>query len=165
VKHVRSKNAPPKIPFGLISTVLLALILLLQLIQSCNSAPVEQGGPTTHAGSTVPSTTVKKNEGSISIPGFELLELQADSREQTICLSNPAQNNCYFEISLFLEDGTLLWRSELIGPGEITKPLQLSSPLAKGYYPGSLLRYRCFRMDEALSPLNGADTKVTLWVK
>lgn len=153
------KAAQRHFPFGVIISALLVLILIALLLHNCGKTPEASSD------STVPETTVEKNEGSISIPGFEMLELQAESQQQTICLYNPAQNNCYFEISLYLEDGTLLWKSELIEPGKTSEPLMLSQELKKGYYPKSVLRYACYRMDESLTPLNGAETKVTLWVK
>ena len=116
------------------------------------------------ASGTVPPSIVK-NPNSIAIPGYEILELKASSKEQSLCLPNPEQNMCYFEITLYLEDGTLLWKSELIEPGEISKPITLMQELKKGTYPNALLRYACYRMDESHTPLNGAETKVTLWVK
>ena len=113
----------------------------------------------------VAQDTVEKNPSSIAIPGYEVLELQANTKKQTLALSNPAQNICYFQIELYLEDGTLLWKSELIEPGKTSKPITLSKELDKGTYPNAILRYSCFRMDKELSPLNGAQTKLTLWVK
>ena len=107
----------------------------------------------------------EKNPSSIAIPGYEVLELQANTKKQSLALSNPAQNICYFQIELYLEDGTLLWKSELIEPGKTSKPITLSKELDKGTYPNAILRYSCFRMDKELSPLNGAQTKLTLWVK
>lgn len=94
-----------------------------------------------------------------------MLELKADSKKQTLCLPNPEQNMCYFQISLYLEDGTLLWQSELIEPGKTSKPMVLLKILARGTYPKAVMRYNCYRMDEDLTPLNGAEAKVTLWVK
>ena len=80
-------------------------------------------------------------------------------------MPNPPQNCCFFQISLYLEDGTLLWQSELIEPGKTSKPMVLTKTLDKGMYPNAILRYSCYRMDETLAPLNGAETKLTLWVK
>jgi hypothetical protein len=135
------------------------VVLVILLLQTCQHTPENSSE------STVPETTVIKNEGSISIPGYEMLELKANSKQQTIALSNPPQNNCYFEISLYLEDGTLLWKSQLIEPGQATKPLELSMELEKGYYSKSILHYDCFAMNADKTPLNGAEMKVTLWVK
>lgn len=109
--------------------------------------------------------TIEKNPNSIAIPGYEILELKANTKQQALCLPNPGQNMCYFQISLYLENGTLLWQSELIEPGKTSKPIVLTECLSKGIYPKAVLQYACFRMDEDLTPLNGAETKVTLRVK
>lgn len=151
------KPSQRRFPIGPAVLVFLIVVLLVLLLYKCNSTPTN--------GLTPPEATVEKNQGSISIPGYEMLELKADSKKQSLSLSNPAQNNCYFEIFLYLEDGTPLWKSELIKPGEASKPLVLTKELSKGYYPKAILRYACFDMTKDRTPLNNAETKVTLWVK
>lgn len=134
--------------------VLLAIAIYLHLAGVPNPPPINATAP-----------TIEKKPDSIAIPGYEMLELKADSKEQSLCFPNPEQNTCYFQISLFLEDGTLLWKSELIEPGKRSEPIVLAESLSKGTYPKAVLRYSCYRMDEDLTPLNGAETKVTLRVK
>lgn len=114
--------------------------------------------------STEAETVVEKNPDAIAIPGYEILELQANQKQQSLSLPNPPQNVCYFQISLYLEDSTLLWKSELIEPGTVSKPILLHQELAKGTYTNAVLKYDCFKMD-GKTPLNGAETKLTLWVK
>mgnify|MGYP007121297041 CR=1 FL=1 len=117
-------------------------------------------------GETVPqSDSVEKRTDSIAIPGYEGISLKANSKEQEIGFPNPAQNTCYFQISLMLEDGTLLWHSELVAPGEISNPITLEEPLEAGVYPNALLKFDCYTMDGAMRALNGAATKMTLHVK
>lgn len=111
------------------------------------------------------AATVEKNNDSIAIPGYEGLSLNANSKKQDLCLPNPAQNTCYFQISLFLEDGTLLWQSDLIEPGGTSAPMVLEQALEQGTYPKAVLHYSCFEMNKDLTPLNGAEIKVTLRVK
>lgn len=108
---------------------------------------------------------VLKNENSISIPGYEGITLKADSLRQTVALKNPEQNTCYFVITLYLEDGTILWKSDYIKPGETSSPIVLKEPLEKGNYPNAVLQYSCFKMDSEKTQLNGAETKLTLRVK
>lgn len=153
------KPVKGRYPFITVVLAVVCVVLVILLLQTCQHTPMN------NMESTVPEATVKKNEGSISIPGYEMLELKADSKQQTVALSNPAQNNCYFEISLYLEDGTLLWKSDLIEPGEATEPIVLTKELSKGYYPKSVLHYDCYAMDADKTPLNSAEMKVTLWVK
>lgn len=107
---------------------------------------------------------MEQNPDSIAIPGYEMLQLTAGTKKQTLSLPNPPQNMCYFQLSLYLEDGTLLWESELIKPGKTSKPIVLEKELEKGTYPNAVLHYACFRMDDELTPLNGAEMKLTLWV-
>lgn len=136
--------------------VLIMIAILLQINEDKNTFV-----PTINS----TSATIAKNQDSIAIPGYEMLELKANSKAQSLCLLNPEQNMCYFQISLYLEDGTLLWQSRLIEPGKISKPMVLSKALSEGTYPNAVLRYACYRLDEYLTPLNGAETKLTLWVK
>lgn len=111
------------------------------------------------------STFIEKNENSISIPGYEGITLKADSLQQELTLYNPIQNTCYFVISLYLEDGTLLWESDYIEPGHNSVPIVLTQRLEKGIYPNAVLKYSCFKMNQEKTPLNGAKTKLTLRVK
>ena len=156
------KPKPKRFPWLLIvMAIALVAVLVLLILKGCDSAPM----PKQESGTEPTATTVEKNPNSIAIPGYEMLELKAGNKEQSLCLPNPPQNCCYFQISLYLEDGTLLWQSELIEPGMNSKPIVLSKTLDKGMYPNAILRYSCYRMDETFAPLNGAETKLTLWVK
>lgn len=158
-RHV--KPSPKRWPIILPLCLVAVIVLCLLLIKRCNE-PSNSGGAETQTQQSVPAP---KNPDSIAIPGYEALELKADTLQQTLCLPNPAQNMCYLCIELYLEDGTLLWRSELIEPGKTSKPIVLTQALAKGNYTNAVLRYSCFKMDGSLAPLNGAETKLTLWVK
>lgn len=117
-----------------------------------NGEEIQQSGP------------VEKKPDSIAIPGYEGISLKADTKEQEIGFPNPDQNTCYFQITLMLADGTTLWQSELVKPGEISEPITLNEPLAAGVYPNSLLKFDCYTMDGNMRSLNGAATKLTIHV-
>lgn len=153
------KQSPKRFPWTLIVVVIAVIVLLLLfMLKGCHKITSLNIASDNVA-------TVEKNPNSIAIPGYEMLELDANSKKQSLCLPNPPQNCCYFQISLHMEDGTLLWESDLIEPGAQSKPIVLSKALDKGTYPNSILRYSCYRMDETQALLNGAETKLTLWVK
>lgn len=156
----QESTAPNWIVILLLLLVLMVGVLIFLLLRpepvavsTPNGLAYEETGP------------VEKNQGSISIPGYEGIILQADTKQQSIGLPNPAKNTCYFQISLYLEDGTLLWQSGFIKPGAISDPIVLSESLPAGSYPNAKLKYNCFAIDKNRTPLNGADTKLTLWVK
>lgn len=138
---------------------LLVLIAVMLIFVRCSIEPSSTDNP------KKPSSTQIVKPESIAIPGYEGLELIAGTKKQTLSLPNPEQNACYFQISLYLEDGTMLWKSELIEPGEVSKPMTLKQKLEKGTYPNAILRYECFAMDGSMTPLNGAEMKLTLRVK
>lgn len=157
----RFEKEKKRFPIWKLVLIVLAILIFLAIILWVGKQPeANQNAP-----KVTTEPTIEKNPNSIAVPGYEMLELKADSKEQSLCFPNPPQNVCYFQITLCLEDGTQLWVSELIEPGTNSKPMVLAKALPKGTYPNAVLRYSCYRMDEDLSPLNGAETKVTLWVK
>ena len=146
-------------------TTLIVILLLLVLVLVCCLRGCSSKEEISDESVVTEQTGGVKSNESIAIPGYEALELKADTLKQNICLKNPQENNCYFVITLMLEDGTELWQSEYIKPNEITKPIKLNKKLEAGTYPNSVLEYSCYSLDREKTPLNGAEMKVTLWVK
>lgn len=144
--------------------VLPILVLLIGAACVCFLRQPEESGALP-GNETRPTGPVEKNASSIAIPGYEGVSLMADTKKQSVCFQNPAQNVCYFQLTLSLEDGAVLWQSNLVEPGELSEKVMLSMPLKAGTYPNAKLTYACFTFDEAKAPLNGAETKLTLWVK
>jgi len=148
-----------------LSTILLcvALIIIAVLIfLLLRKEPVKVETP--NGISATESGNVEKNTDTISIPGYEGISLIADSKQQTLGFPNPEKNTCYFQISLYLDDGTLLWQSDLVAPGKVSDPILLAQELAAGTYTNAVLKYDCYTMDGTMTPLNGATTKMALWV-
>lgn len=110
------------------------------------------------------SEPVEKLEDSIAIPGYSQLNLTAGVREQDIALSNPEQNTCYFKISLIMEDGTVIWTSDLVKPGAQSDPITLEEPLEAGTYDNVTVHYDCYTMDGSMTQLNSGETIVKLVV-
>lgn len=108
---------------------------------------------------------VEKLTDSIDLPGYGWIPLASGKLEQEQTFPNPPQNFCWIRMSLLLEDGTNLWTSELVAPGESSEPVVLSQTLEPGEYKNAVLKYECFRMDDELSPLNGGEVHLTLKVK
>ena len=141
----------------LIILLLIALCVVFLIVLRQNST--EEGNSSDNQGK------VQKNEDVISIPGYEGITLKADSLKQDINFKNPEQNTCYFVITLYLEDGTELWQSDYIKPGDVSSHVTLTQTLPEGAYPNAILHYSCFAMNIEKTPLNGAETKLTLRVK
>ena len=148
----------------LVIVALLLLVMNVFLIGKLLAKP-DTGASAGSSENLPEETEVEKLDDRIAIPGYESVELIADSLEQNLCFPNPAQNNCYFQISLYLSDGTLLWKSADVAPGENSEPVVLSQALAAGKYQEAILSYECFTMDKSHTQLNGAQTALTLIVK
>lgn len=165
MKRKRYQNQAPNTTRCLVILVMLLLValiildVLLFLYLRPKPGQVQQENDVTEA------KVVEKNKGSISIPGYESIHLEANTKQQNVGLLNPERNTCYFRISLFLEDGTLLWQSDLVEPGKASEPILLERPLEAGFYPNAVIQYDCYSMDGKMTALNGADTKLTLWVQ
>ncbi|MBQ0026792.1 MAG: hypothetical protein KBS79_05445, partial [Lachnospiraceae bacterium] len=142
--------------------VFVALIIVGLL--SCNKNTSDDPELNTSESETNEIQTGISSRGSIAIPGYEGLTLAANSKKQSIALGNPATNNCYFVISIVLEDGTLLWKSEEISPGNTSKEITLFTELEAGSY-NVTIKYECYSMDKNRSPLNGAQILTKLRVK
>ena len=151
IQKKRSKLWPWLLTVGCLSLLLCGMYNKALLSSESNSPFTETLG--------------EKNPHSIAIPGYEGIELAADSKKQSIQFSNPSQNSCYFQLTLCLEDGTQLWKSALVAPGKLSDRVVLNRELEKGTYSNAVLIYNCYAMDENRTPLNGAETKLTLWVK
>ena len=98
----------------------------------------------------------------IDITAFETLEFKANTLEQTVRFDNPLQNNCWLVITLSLEDGTVLWKSEELQPGQVVRSITLNQTLSAGEYNNAILHNQHWTYDAEKEPLNGAETIVKL---
>ncbi|WP_455721541.1 hypothetical protein [Agathobacter sp.] len=113
---------------------------------------------------TADDTSAKSDDGNISVPGYEKLQLKADTKKQKVYLTNPKGNNCYFVMSLILEDGTVIWKSDYLEPGMAFDRIELEKPLEAGTYENVTLRYDCYALSDK-SELNGSAIKIELEAK
>lgn len=101
----------------------------------------------------------------LDVTAYETIKLKADTLEQSVRFENPLQNNCWLVITLSLEDGTILWKSEELIPGQVVRSITMNRTLEAGEYENAVLRYQHWTFDDAKEALNGAETLVTLNVQ
>ena len=104
----------------------------------------------------------KSESRYIEMPGYDVLRLSAQQKEQQVYFYNPAENECFIEISLSL-DGKELYASELIPPNTKIEQIDIAEPLEPGSYDGSI-RYSCYDL-YTQRELNGAEIAVELEVE
>lgn len=101
---------------------------------------------------------------SIQIPGYSMAEMKEEDTSLHLSIGNPEDNSCGFYATLMLEDGTVLYESELLVPGYGLTEIPLSETLQKGEYTAVVL-FQCVTLDDAHAPLNSAESEFTLVVK
>jgi len=69
--------------------------------------------------------------------------MQSGTLDQDVYLYNPTENQCNFVISLYLSDGTLLYKSEMLRPGESIENININKKLNAGLYRNVILAYEC----------------------
>lgn len=106
---------------------------------------------------------IPQETGKILLPGYSSMQMTANTTEQTVNIGNPSKNNCYFIIVLKLEDGTELFRSDYLKPGEGLKDITINEALEPGERT-AIVQYLCFSLEDK-SPLNGGSSEFTLFVK
>lgn len=105
---------------------------------------------------------VAHNKASATIPATDGIELTSGTVEQSLCMSNPDNNPCIFVISLYLGDGTLLFTTEPLYPGETSEPVLLRQSLNSGVYKNATLVYDCYSSDGNMAPLTRCEIAVEI---
>ena len=101
----------------------------------------------------------------IAIPGYSTIYLDAGSTEAEVNLTNPEENNVYFEISFYLpETDETIYTSKLIEPGQSLYNIDLDKALDEGEYDLTV-KYATYAMDENYTPMNGAEVNCKLVVE
>lgn len=100
----------------------------------------------------------------IQIPGYSTAEMKEGDTSLHLSVGNPKDNACGFYATLKLQDGTVLYESELIQPGFGLTEVPLSKKLDKGEYD-AVVFFECVALDDAQTPLNSAESEFKLIVK
>lgn len=138
------------------------VIMLVWLFYSCQSHKTNLTADTTTTESkSLDFTPYNNTEDTITIPGIDGFNLKAGQLQQQVDFYNPQKNKCYFKISLYLSDGTMIWQSDYIAPSEKISEINLNKKLHKGLYKNCQLVYECFSLNNK-SPLNGGSVKLEI---
>lgn len=130
--------------------VLLAVaVVVILLLRSCGDNPVLAPTDTDPTKNTLNFTPAGEQQiNTITIPGMTGITLQSGRLEQAVDFHNPKENTCYFVLSLYLSDDTLIYQSDYLAPGERITEIKLTQPLQRGIYGKCRLVYECFTLDK-----------------
>lgn len=158
MKSKCNKNRKKKVQN--ISIIVIIIIAVLVILKSCSNdtTPITtEDNSSTEETKSLEFTPADEIQDSISIPATNGLTLISNQYNQTVDFYNPEENDCYFVISLYLSDDTLIYQSDLIEPSEHIQNINLLQKLEKGTYQNCRLLYDCYTYDESRTQLNSAN--------
>lgn len=143
----------------IILTLILIIIIIILLLRSCDNKQIAE-----IEDKELKYQPYSGEQDYIKIPAIESLSLKANQISQTVNLENPAENNCFFKISVFLSDGTMIYQSDLIKPEDKISEINLIQKLERGIYSDCLIVYDCFSLDDETA-LNSAEIRIKIYSK
>lgn len=148
---------------AIIAVAVVVIIALFLVLRACN---YNTGYNESTDGSTSKPLdfTPIGEENRITIPAVTGLALNAGSIHQTVNLHNPSENSCFFVISIYLSDGTLIYQSDYLAPSERLTEIELSQELQRGIYRNCRIVYSCYSLDNK-TPLNSGETIIEITSK
>lgn len=155
-------TALPLLPF--LFLLLLSLLLLFFLISNISNQSVkEPWTPVIDSGiyDTLTDGDTDISSQSIQINGFTDWSLPAGKTENLpILLKNPKGNPCYFTFSIVLSNGTVLYESKQVPPGNCISSVTINQPMDEGEYTAELVIHTNDTRTGA--PMNSAKSKITI---
>lgn len=101
-------------------------------------------------------------ETKILIPAITNMVMNADSDVLSgTTLFNPAGNPCYFQFTLVLDDGTVLFESQLVPPGKGISEAKLTRKMKEGTYDVTI-RIMSYDLNDHENEFNGGEVKSVL---
>lgn len=144
-------------------TIVVILVFLIFLIfclcRSCEKSP---SGNTSEPEKTLEFIPAdERDSDNITIPGITGLNMKSNQLNQTVDFYNPDSNLCYFKISLYLSDDTLIYQSDYLKPSEHITEITLHQALRRGIYKNCRLVYQCYSLTDKIE-LNSGELKLEI---
>lgn len=145
----------------LLTVIILVLLLVLKF---CGKPTTPPSGNTSQTTTTKPLDfipAVDAPSSSITIPALTGINLKSGQLQQKVDFHNPKENQCYFVISIYLSDDTLIYKSDYLAPAETITEINLLQTLQKGTYKNCHIVYNCYTLDRKAT-LNSGNVKIEI---
>lgn len=93
--------------------------------------------------------SLKQSDNDVVVHATTGFIFTADSLNQEVNIENPTQNTCEFVVSIYLGDGTMIYQSERIRPGDCITDIQITQTLKMGVYKNSVIAYSFYNIDDS----------------
>ncbi len=105
----------------------------------------------------------QSSRSGTKIPGYSLAVMNEGDLSLKIRIGNPKENTVGFIATVRLEDGTELYKSPMLNPGQGLEEIPLEKTLSKGTYNAEVY-YQCVLLNDEQTPLNSAISAFKLYV-
>ena len=102
-------------------------------------------------------------ESGTQIPGYSAASMKEGDTSLLLRVGNPKDNKVGLIATVRLEDGTELYKSPVLEPGQGLEEIPLEKTLKKGEYNAEVF-YQCVLLNKEHTPLNAAISAFTLYV-
>ena len=126
------------------------ILLILLFISACAAVAITSNNNNVEP-FKLPELSISGNDGfsaqskaTASISAKSGLAFVDGHSQQRVEFKNPVDNPCEFVVSLYLGDGTHLFTTKPIKPGEIVNSVNLLHDLKSGTYKDAILVYDCY---------------------
>ena len=146
----------------LLIVIILVLLLILKFCGKPTAPPSDETSQT--VSTTKPLDfipAVDSSADSINIPAVTGINLKSGQLQQKVDFYNPKENQCYFIISIYLSDDTLIYKSDYLAPAETITEISLLQALQKGVYKNCRIVYSCYTLDSKAT-LNSGNVKIEI---
>lgn len=127
------------------ATLLFIILLILMLILAIAGIVMNNEQDS----STIPDISFagdigysELSDGEVVVQAVTGLCFNADAAEQDVYIPNSEKNECSFVVSIYLGDGTLLYESPVVKPGNDITSISLYQTLDEGVYHNAVMVYK-----------------------
>lgn len=104
-------------------------------------------------------------DSGVIVKGVSGLVFSSGSTKQTVDISNNLLNKYDMIARIYLGDGTVLYESDLLHPGEYVNTITISEALNFGVYKNSVLAFSFFTADENHAPVTQCEFPIEICSK
>lgn len=159
---INTKKSKLAVVAGIAIIVLLIILLLTQRHRPAQVTGYTPSMPSISFGEA--DGYVENERQTASIPVVTTMYFDVGSQSQEVDITNEDSNPCAFVVSLYLADGTKLFETGTIEPGNSVKVVNLESEVKSGTYNDALLVYTCYSTDGSMTPLTRCEFVISISV-
>lgn len=125
--------------------VFVLFVIIMSLTLRDGAIPI--GEPEVYVNGDIGYEPVSDNNGMV-LKAVTGIRLKADAIIQEFEIPNSSSNKYAISAFIILGDGTIIYESGFLYPGEIVEEIELYKSLDKGTYKNSILLYKFYTVDE-----------------